>query len=50
MVEEDEMCEIFKGEEDLEGKIHDTLSQHYDNWKEAGVLGFAFSVIPNGYV
>ena len=47
---ESDVCEIFKDEENIEGKVHDTLRRHLSYWEKTGASEFALSVIRNRYV
>ena len=47
---EGDICEIFKDEDDLEYKVHNTLERHIGYWIETKASEFVISVIRNGYV
>ena len=47
---ESEVCVMHEEDEEIEGKIHDTLRNHVRFWRESGASDFAVSVILNGYV
>ena len=48
--ESNDIVEIFKDKEGIEGKIHDTLIHHLYYWGKTGASDFALSVIRNRYV
>ena len=48
-MEEEDICEIFKEEEGVKDRIHDTLSCHVRYWEETEASDFALSVVRNRY-
>ena len=45
----EEVVEMFKEDAEVDYKVHSTLREHFDFWKETGVSNFALSVIEHGY-
>ena len=45
-----EVVLMFDEEIGMDDKVHRTLRDHYDFWKESGASDFACSVIRNGYI